>query len=250
MPTNHVQDRTLLAGLTRFKTFAQRAITWLSGGVATGDPGSVTEVDFSTGLAATQNGSRLTVVASGGSGTVTSVGITTGSSGVGVSNSPITTSGDIDLDLGTAADRDVPAAGDAGPTEVVLGNDSRLGGGGSSRVIGFGINGGGIALTAGQTSRAVRVKGTGTISLSTIFLDPGSATADCVVDILTSNLANYDTGTSIVASANPTLTSAIKDEDSTLTGWTTTIVDGNFYWMEIVSVTGVTSVTVNLGIDP
>ena len=31
-------------------------------------------------------------------------------------------------DLGTAATRDVPAAGDAGATEVVLGNDSRLGG--------------------------------------------------------------------------------------------------------------------------
>lgn len=35
-------------------------------------------------------------------------------------------------DLGTAAALNVPASGDAGPTEVVLGNDSRLGGGGGS----------------------------------------------------------------------------------------------------------------------
>lgn len=34
--------------------------------------------------------------------------------------------------LGTAASRDVPTSGDASATQVVLGNDSRLGGGGGA----------------------------------------------------------------------------------------------------------------------
>ncbi len=41
-----------------------------------------------------------------GSGTVTSVGVSTGSSGVSVTGSPVTTSGTIDLDLGTLANVD------------------------------------------------------------------------------------------------------------------------------------------------
>src|SRR5688500_12706157 len=56
-----------------------------------------------------------------GTGTVTSVGVTTGTSGVVVTNSPITTAGDIDLALGTAAASDTTdfdAAGDAAAAEA------------------------------------------------------------------------------------------------------------------------------------
>lgn len=55
----------------------------------------------------TTNGSVLSWAAvSGGSGTVTSAAVTTGTSGVAVTGSPITTSGTIDLDLGTLANVD------------------------------------------------------------------------------------------------------------------------------------------------
>ncbi len=57
----------------------------------------------------------------GGGGTVTSVGVTTGSSGVSVTGSPVTGSGVIDLALGTAAaaaTTDFDAAGDAAAAEA------------------------------------------------------------------------------------------------------------------------------------
>jgi hypothetical protein len=57
----------------------------------------------------------------GGSGTVTSVGVSTGSSGVAVTGSPVTTTGTIDLGLGTAAAADTgdfDAAGDAAAAEA------------------------------------------------------------------------------------------------------------------------------------
>lgn len=117
-----------------------------------------------------------------------------------------------------------------------------------NRVIAFGIDGGGIALSAGMVSRAVRAKGNYTVKLSTIFLSPGSAAGSCVLDVLTSTYSNYDTGTSIVASAPPTLSSAIKAQDSTLTGWTVNVLDGNFYWIKITSVSGLTNVTLDLGL--
>lgn len=117
-----------------------------------------------------------------------------------------------------------------------------------NRIMAFGIDGGGIAITAGTVSRPVRAKGNFTVKLSTIFLNPGSAAGSCVLDVLTSTYANYDTGTSIVASAPPTLSSAIKNQDSTLTGWTTSIVDGNFYWIKVTSASGVTNVGLDLGL--
>ena len=117
-----------------------------------------------------------------------------------------------------------------------------------SKVMGFGIDGGGIAITAGMVSRAIRAKGNYTIKLSSIMLSPGSAAGSCVLDVLTATFANYDTGTSIIASAPPTLSSAIKAQDSTLTGWTVSVVDGNFYWIKITSASGVTGVTLDLGL--
>src|SRR6478609_1125386 len=77
MPTNTCQDRTLLAGLSRIRKGLQAAIEWFSGGVSTGPAGSVTKVDFSTNLTATQVGDTLTITATGGG------------------SSPLTTKGDL-----------------------------------------------------------------------------------------------------------------------------------------------------------
>ena len=68
MPNNTVQDRTILAGLSRIRKGLQAAIEWFSGGVATGAPGSVTKVNLSTNLTATQVGDTLTITATGGGG--------------------------------------------------------------------------------------------------------------------------------------------------------------------------------------
>lgn len=66
MPSNTVQDRSLLAGLSRLRKGLQASIEWFSGGVSTGAAGSVTKVDLSTNLTATQVGDTLTIVAAGG----------------------------------------------------------------------------------------------------------------------------------------------------------------------------------------
>ena len=52
--------------------------------------------------------------------------------------------------------------------------------------------------------------------------------------------------TSIVASAKPTLSSAIKSEDTTLTGWTTTFAAGDILRVEVDTATTVTMATLSL----
>lgn len=65
-----------------------------------------------SGVTLTQANGILTITATGGGGTVASVGVSTGTSGVSVTGSPVTTSGTIDLDLGTLANvDDAPADG-------------------------------------------------------------------------------------------------------------------------------------------
>lgn len=83
-------------------TDAQREIQFKDEGVNLGAAGDVTSIDFTgTGVAATILGNALTVniTSGGGSGTVTSVGITPPSAGITVSGSPVTTSGNMTLAL-------------------------------------------------------------------------------------------------------------------------------------------------------
>lgn len=61
--------------------------------------------------------------------------------------------------------------------------------------------------------------------------------------------ANYPpvAGDSIVASAPPTLSAAIKSQDSTLTGWTTAIAAGDILRVTVTSATTVKRVTLKIG---
>lgn len=87
-------------------------------------------------------------------GTVTSVGVSTGASGVVVTGSPVTGAGTIALALGTAANHDVPPSGDASSTQTVLGNDSRL------FVNGTSFTDTGILIIGGSLSNLASVVGT------------------------------------------------------------------------------------------
>jgi hypothetical protein len=209
-------------------------LQWFSGGVATGDPGSVTEVDFSTGLSATQVGNRLTVVATGGgggSGTVTSVGITTGTSGVVVTNSPITTAGDIDLALGTAA------AADAGDFLLKAANLSDLANALTARQ--------NLAYPAGLTFRLGRTDGAVLgAGFQRVFLLPAAydqlttgswemvtfPSSTCKVDIQYHTFGNTrpSTADSIVAGTNPQTTGSLTGTGVT-SGWTTAAVARGAY---------------------
>lgn len=128
------------------KKAAQKAIQWLLAGTPIGAVGEITEVDLSAGFSAfttkAGNGRRLHITAAGGGGgVVDSVTAGDGTITIGgtssdptVSAAPALATAEAYTDalaatLGTAAFRDVPVSGDASSTEVVLGNDTRLGGG-------------------------------------------------------------------------------------------------------------------------
>ena len=71
-----------------------------------------------------------------------------------------------------------------------------------------------------------------------------------VVDIWKDTYANYPptNADSITASAPPTITSAAKSSDTTLTGWTKSIAAGDTLRFNIDSVTTITRVTVALAV--
>lgn len=74
------------------------------------------------------------------------------------------------------------------------------------------------------------------------------ASGSIVVDIYKDTYANFPptVADTITASAKPTLSSAQKNEDSTLTGWTTSFTDGDWLAFNVDSATTVTRVTLSL----
>lgn len=106
------------------------------------------------------------------------------------------------------------------------------------------IDGGGSAIQAGA-QRSIYVDFACTISQVTILADqPGSL----VVDLWLVNFAGYPTtsASSIVASDPPTLSSAQKSQDSTLTGWSKTIPAGSTITYHVNSASTVTWATVTV----
>lgn len=100
--------------------------------------------------------------------------------------------------------------------------------------ISFLIDGGGSVPSTGVKG-GIQIPFACTIDQAEIAAD---ASGDAVVDIWKDTYANYPpvVGDSIVASAKPTLSSAIKNTDSTLTGWTTTIAAGDYLLFNLDSV--------------
>ena len=104
--------------------------------------------------------------------------------------------------------------------------------------------GNGAVITPGIITY-VRAPRTSTITKVTLLADvSGSA----VCDIWKDTYANFPptVGDSICASAKPTLSSAIKYEDSTLTGWTTSITAGDVLGFYLTSCSTITQLTLQL----
>lgn len=72
------------------------------------------------------------------------------------------------------------------------------------------------------------------------------ASGSIVIDIKKAAYADWPTSTSIVASAKPTLSSAQKSQDSTLTGWTKNLTAGDILEVVVDSATTVKQVTLAL----
>lgn len=174
----------------------------------------------------TDNG--LFATSGGGSGTVTSVGVSTGTSGVGVTGSPITTSGTIDLDLGTLANVD-----DAPSDGTTYGRNNNAwvaagGGGVVTRPITGVFSNNGLPLSGTITGTAAWIPYDFTITGWHMGGDGniGSGT----IDVQTST--NQTSWASITAAATPVTVAARSATSTTLTGWTANITGGT--WVRFV----------------
>jgi hypothetical protein len=110
----------------------------------------------------------------------------------------------------------------------------------------FVIDGGGVVITTGlKGGLQVDVAGT-IVSVTTLALD--TLTGSIVVDIWKDTYANHPPTVldTITASAKPTISSATKATDSTLTGWTTAITAGDILFFNVDSVGTFTRVLVSL----
>jgi hypothetical protein len=115
-------------------------------------------------------------------------------------------------------------------------------------VIGFTIDGAGVAITTGVKG-FIRIPYACTITAVTLLSTDASATAgSIVIDIWKDTYANYPptVADTITASAKPTLSAANKSLDSTITGWTTSVSAGDVLGFKVDSASTVTRVTLLL----
>ncbi len=108
----------------------------------------------------------------------------------------------------------------------------------------FMVSGGGSVITTGIKGY-LRVPYDCTIQSAELVADQSGS---IVIDIWRDSYANFPptVGDSIVASAKPTLSSAQKSQNTTLTGWTTTLTEGQYLVFNVDSVSTVTHVLLTL----
>lgn len=111
--------------------------------------------------------------------------------------------------------------------------------------VGYTINGNGNTIVTGVAGVGLRVPFACTIDRVTLLADQ---TGSIVIDIWKDSYANYPptVADSICASAKPTITTAIKSEDTTLTGWTKTIAAGDILYFNVDSCTSIQNVVLTL----
>jgi hypothetical protein len=109
------------------------------------------------------------------------------------------------------------------------------------RSFGITIDGGGSVITTGVKGD-IEVPFACTINRATMLADQSGS---IVIDVWKDTYANYPptVADTITASAKPTISSATKSQDSTLTGWTTAVTAGDTIRFNVDSATTITRVT-------
>jgi hypothetical protein len=115
-----------------------------------------------------------------------------------------------------------------------------LGVGGGKGSFGITIDGGGSAITTGVKGY-ITVPYNGTITGWDIF---GDTTGSIVVDVWKDTYANFPptVADTIAGTEKPTLSSAVKNQDTNLTSWTTSVTAGDIVAFNVDSATTVTRV--------
>ena len=114
-----------------------------------------------------------------------------------------------------------------------------------TRSIGITVDGGGSTITTGSKG-FIYLPFAGTITQVVLL---ANASGSCVIDIKKSTYSGFPTTSSICASAKPTLSSAQKSKDSTLTGWTTSFSADDVLEFNVDSATTVTRVNLILSVS-
>lgn len=111
------------------------------------------------------------------------------------------------------------------------------------------IDGGGSVLTTGAKKVYLSVPTACTITKARMLAD---VSGSCVLDIWVDTYANFPptVADTITASAKPTLSSAQKSENTSLTGWTTALAAGSILEVNVDSATTVTRVILDLFVNP
>jgi hypothetical protein len=104
----------------------------------------------------------------------------------------------------------------------------------------FIIDGGGSVITTGNKG-TVQIPFACTVNSWTVLADQSGS---IVVDVKRATYANFPTTASIAGSEKPTLSAVQKNEDTTLSTWTTSIVAGDILEYVVDSITTCTRVTV------
>lgn len=115
---------------------------------------------------------------------------------------------------------------------------------GPNAIITFVIEGGGSPITPGQKGH-VEIPFPCIIERVTML---AAQSGSIVVDIWKDVYGSFppDDADSITASAPPTISTAQKSQDSTLTDWTTALAAGDILAFNVDSCTGITRVTISL----
>jgi hypothetical protein len=110
------------------------------------------------------------------------------------------------------------------------------------------VNPAGLTLPVNDV--AVEIPAACTITAATVLL---SGAASCVIDVWRDSYANYPptVADSICGSNKPTVASATKYRDATLTGWTTALSAGDILIFKLESISGSpVSVSITLTLEP
>lgn len=115
-----------------------------------------------------------------------------------------------------------------------------------TKEISFTVDGGGSVPSTGLGNAFRPVSFYGTIKSWHIVAEPSGSV---VADIVKANGSKPTASNSICASAKPTLSSAAYAASSTLTGWTTAVVPGDIFGLDLESISTITNLTVTIVIE-
>lgn len=181
-------------------------------------------------------------------GTVDSVGLSTNAGWFTVSGSPVTNSGTLAMNLTTGLTANQFLAtpnGSAGTVGLRALSGADMPSNSKISSVGTVVDGGGFVLTTGQKGY-IYCPFAGTITAATMIAD---SVGSIVMDVWKTPFNTIPTvANTITAGSPPTLSGAQTSQNTTLSGWTTSVSAGDVFGFNINSVSGIHRIMLELTI--